>query len=113
MPLLLTAILGNQWARLAIAVGLAFTIGLTGGIVKGMSISNADRWQKHAEALEIASKQKDALLLDDIGRAEADQAEIAKRDALIESLIHETSASSSRLTPDELKRLRSIANARG
>jgi hypothetical protein len=109
MSLLLTAVLGNQWARLAVGITLAFAIGLTAGIVKGMGISNAEQWQKHAAALELASKKKDEIITADARRAEADQADIEKRDGLIESLLHETSAPICTFSEPVLVKLRGIA----
>jgi hypothetical protein len=97
----------HAWA----VVGIAFIIGFSGGVVKGWNASNADQWRQAAVEAKKAAEAKERLSEADRRRAEVAESEAARRDATLESFIHETKASPHKCIPDpvELKRLRVIA----
>lgn len=103
LPLLLNP---QAW----VVMGLTALLAFGGGVVKGWNASNADHWRTQATELERASKQKDDIISADAARAATDAEELAKRDAFIESMIHETPASRCTLSGDELGKLRSAAS---
>jgi hypothetical protein len=95
-----------------IAVGVALFIGFSGGVVKGWNASNADHWRAQVTELQRAAAQKEAIIKADAKRAEADQSEIARLNATLESVIHEHKMSSCKLSPAELVSLRRLASGK-
>ena len=94
-----------------IAVGLALFIGFSGGVVKGWNASNADHWKQQVSELQRAAVQKEAILKADAERAEADRSEIARLQATVESIAHESrlATGSCQLSPLERERLQQLA----
>lgn len=65
--------------------------------------------QDAIEQMREAAANKEKIAEADRRRAEAAEAELTRLDATLESVIHETKASSCRLDPIELNRLHDLA----
>jgi hypothetical protein len=83
-------------------------IGLVSWTVNGIT---APYRAKVAE-LTAAAQKKEAIILADAARAEADRSENVRLEATLESLIHETRMSSCKLDASELDRLRQLASGK-
>jgi hypothetical protein len=93
-----------------IAVGLALFLGFSTGAVKGWNASNADHWRAQVTEMQRAAAQKEAIIKADAERAEADRAEIARLQATVESIAHESRlAGSCQLSESELGKLHKLA----
>jgi len=93
-----------------IAVGVALFLGFSGGVVKGWNASNADHWRAQVTELQRAAVQKEAIIKADAKRAEADQSEIARLQATVEAIAHESRlAGACQLSPSDLERLQQLA----
>ncbi len=93
-----------------IAVGVALFIGFSTGVVKGWNASNADHWRDQVTELQRAAVQKEAIIKADAKRAEADQSEIERLKATVESIAHESRlAGSCQLSAPDLERLHKLA----
>jgi hypothetical protein len=93
-----------------IAVGLALFLGFSAGVVKGWNASNADHWRDQVAEMQRAAVQKEAIIKADAARAEADSSEIARLQATVESIAHESRlAGACQLNPAELDRLQQLA----
>lgn len=68
--------------------------------------------QANVKAHEEAAAAKEAIAERDRHRAEVAEAEAERRDATLESYLHEAKKSGSKLTSVELDRLRELAGAR-
>lgn len=81
------------------------------GVVKGWNASNADHWKQQVSELQRAAVQKEAILKADAERAEADRSEIARLQATVESIAHESrlATGSCQLSPLERERLQQLA----
>jgi hypothetical protein len=96
------------WMAIAFTVAVSFS----GGFFKGWNASNADHWRDQVTEMQRAAVQKEAIIKADAKRAEADQSEIARLNATLESVIHEHKMSSCKLSPAELVSLRRLASGK-
>lgn len=108
MPVL-SLIWGNQWLRLAAAVAVTAIFMFPAGVVKGWNWSRADQLAQKVENLEKAAEQKEKISEADRKRAEDAEAELARSDATLESLLHETKMAGCVMSPAELDILRRVA----
>jgi hypothetical protein len=97
-----------------IAVGLALFIGFSTGVVKGWSASNAGHWKEQAQEMARAAAQKEAIIKADADRAESDRSEIARLEATVEAIAHESrlATGSCQFSPVELERLQRLASGK-
>jgi hypothetical protein len=85
-------------------------VSFSGGFFKGWNASNADHWRAQVTELHRAAVQKEAIIKADAKRAEADQSEIARLQATVESIAHESRlAGSCQLSAVDLERLHKLA----
>lgn len=93
----------------AIALAIGFSAGGVIGVVQGWNWSQAAQLRAHIEGLEKAAEQKEKLSEEDRKRAEAAEAELARSEATLESVLHENKMASCTLSPAELAQLRLLA----